>query len=262
MKLTSDRNKNKFTAAILLSTLILYSCNKPAKTVQPSLETGSDDAASASPSQSKNAAGLAKLTAIDLTNSSIDDLDRLIGNADDISGDAHRYKIGACTLVVYAHSNHINSFSPPSEKSCSMDLSRYFWPSELNVEAGFTVDQFIHAVNPAAFSFSSDCIICSNGMHHDPFIQVHSFGGHIIDNIEFLVSGNLDSASIPEEQWGQKLGMDENSVENTNLTCRQDFQNLAAKLTRPVKLDQVIIGRRIHVDEEGACKGKVPTAEI
>ena len=168
-------------------------------------------------------------------------LESKLGPARNVSGDERTYEIGACRVRVHTDDNAVSGYIVPMTQACSAQAMAALKAFDLPQKLTLTMGEF--AASRDNTDFKADCLtLCGNAA--DPWVYLESQGLRAMPGIRagaVMVSGpTIDASFRIRDAIKAKKG--EDYVVDTGFNCTVEFNVLAQRELKDVRIDEIEVG--------------------
>lgn len=168
-------------------------------------------------------------------------LESKLGPARTVSGNERTYEIGACQVRVNADGNEVRGYTVPVTQACSTQAMAALKAFDLPQKLNLTMGEF--ASSRENTRFKADCLtLCGNAA--DPWVYLESDGLRSMPGIRagavLVGDATIDASFRIRDAIKAKMGDD--YVIDTGFNCTSEFDALARRELRDVRVDEIEVG--------------------
>ena len=168
-------------------------------------------------------------------------LESRLGPARTVVDQARTYEIGACTVQVQTEDAEIVGYVVPMTPACSAQALAALKAYDLPEKIDLTLGEFADARQNA--DFKADCLsLCGNAA--DPWVYLESAGPRVSPGIRagavMVSDATIDASFRVRDAITAAKG--EDYVVDVGFNCTSEFNALAVRELRNVRIDQIEVG--------------------
>lgn len=168
-------------------------------------------------------------------------LESKLGPARTVVDQARTYEIGACTVQVQTEGSEIVGYVVPMTPACSAQALAALKAYDLPEKIDLTMGEFAEARQNA--DFKADCLsLCGNAA--DPWVYLESAGPRVSPGIraEAVMVSDATIAASFRVRDAITAAKGEDYVVDLGFNCTSEFNALAVRELRDVRIDQIAVG--------------------
>lgn len=168
-------------------------------------------------------------------------LESKLGPARNVSGDERTYEIGGCRVRVHTDDNEVTGYIVPMTQPCSAQAMAALKAFDLPQKLNLTMGEF--AASRDNTRFKADCLtLCGNAA--DPWVYLESEGLRSMPGIRagavLVGDAPIDASFRIRDAIKAKMG--EDYVVDAGFNCTTEFNALAQRELKDVRIDEIEVG--------------------